>query len=120
MKEICESILDLLPATVTPKYVGEMPSLSTEGVAVSEAGVNRSINHFNNYKTVNNKILRFFIRSTSYNFCTDVAAEIHKKLHKYRDEDFLGILDTGDLTYLGRNEQKMHEFQVNYTIMVEE
>lgn len=73
-------------------------------------------------KSLFNPIVKIVIRHKSYLMGQEWSEEVKNKLHRFHNEDIgiLSILMAGTPMYLGRNEQKLHEFQVTFNISIKE
>lgn len=85
MTNLSEYIVSLLPKTVTPKFVGDLPSLSAEGVAVAvyHSGVNT--NYFGTTTALYRPVVRISIRHKDYPTGCAFAQSIHETLHDYTE-----------------------------------
>lgn len=113
-----QHIYDLLPATL-PKVIGDLPATSTNAVAIMIFnGVgNQEYFHFD---TVYQPVVKIVIRNASYAEAQQQALDIKSALHKHSDDFFMSIFMQGYPVYLGRDEQKLHEFQIVFNIQVKE
>jgi hypothetical protein len=119
---VAEKIHDLLPQE-WPLVIGDLPSTANVVVGVVEYDGATSTEYFGGVsKSLFNPIVKIVIRHTSYSEGQAWADEVKNVLHRYHNEDIgiLSILMAGTPMYLGRNEQKLHEFQVTFNISVKE
>ena len=119
---IAEKIYDLLPQE-WPLVIGDLPSTSNVAVGIMEYDGATSTEYFGaTNKSVFNPIVKIVIRHSSYSEGQSWADEVKNILHRFHDETvgILSILIVGTPIYLGRNEQKLHEFQVTFNISVKE
>lgn len=119
---IAEKIYDLLPQA-WPLVMGDLPSTSDVVVGIMEYDGATSTEYFGaTSKSLFNPIVKVVIRHTSYPMGQTWSDEVKNVLHRYRNEDIgiLSILMVGTPIYLGRNTQKLHEFQVTFNISVKE
>lgn len=119
---VAEKIYDLLPQK-WPLVIGDLPSISDVVVGIMEYDGATSTEYFGaTHKSLFNPIIEIAIRHTSYSEGQAWADEVKNVLHRYHNEDLgiLSILMSGTPMYLGRNEQKLHEFQVTFNISVKE
>lgn len=119
---VAENIYDLLPMDL-PKSIGDLPSTATDAVAIIEYNGGTSTEYFGKYDQTNsifNPIIKIVVRNASYATGSEWSESIGKLLHRYHDDTFLSILMVGSPIYLGRDEQKLHEFQVTFTTQVRE
>ena len=118
---IAEYIYDLLPGD-WPKVIGDLPATSTTIVGVMEYDGATSTEFFGSQQ--NNSMLRpivkIVIRHTSYEIGQQWATEAKEILHRYHDDKLLNVLLVGTPIYLGRSPEKLHEFQVTFSIIIKE
>ena len=119
---VAEKIHNLLPQE-WPLVIGDLPSTNEVAVGIMEYDGATSTEYFGEVnKSLFNPIVKIVIRHTSYSLGQSWADEVKNTLHRYHNED-IGILSTlmiGIPMYLGRNEQKLHEFQVTFNISIKE
>ena len=120
MINLCEYVWELIPSTVTPRFVGQMPTLSTEGVSMEDYNGGINTTYLGMPETIFKPILRFFIRTKDYTQGKSFAQAIQNALHEYTDESLLGILAVGSPGYLGKSAEKLHEFQLMYQVTLKE
>lgn len=119
---VAEKIYDLLPQG-WPLVIGDLPSAADVVVGIVEYDGATSTEYFGMKNTsLFNPIVKIVIRHDTYSTGQAWADEVKNVLHRYHNEDkgILSILMTGTPMYLGRNEQKLHEFQVTFNISVKE
>lgn len=119
---IAEKIYDLLPQD-WPLVIGDLPSNADVVVGIMEYDGATSTEYFGGFDcSVFNPIVKIVIRHSSYSKGQEWADEVKNVLHRYHNEDtgILSILMAGTPMYLGRNEQKLHEFQVTFNISIKE
>lgn len=121
IERVAETVQGLISTIGTTCYVGDFPGLSAEGVSVRlESGEDAS-RHFG---SVDTSIFRPSVvvtaRSASYNTARGWLTSIRDIIDGYTNGATLGIYMQGTATYLGRDDQKMHEFQVYYKTLVKE
>jgi hypothetical protein len=122
---VAEKIHDLLPQE-WPLVIGDLPSTNDVAVGIIEYDGATSTEYFGTQdrvaKSVFNPIVKIVIRHTSYLEGQTWADGVKNTLHRFHD-DYTGILSclmVGVPMYLGRNEQKLHEFQVTFNISIKE
>ena len=119
---VAEKIYDLLPQE-WPLVIGDLPSASDTAVGIIEYDGATSTEYFGvSNESLFNPIVKIVIRHTSYPEGQTWADEVKDTLHRYHNEDIgiLSILMAGTPIYLGRNDQKLHEFQVTFNISIKE
>lgn len=108
----------LLPTDV-PVVIGELPSSSTNTVAMVLYNGNTNTEYFGK-STVFQPIVKFVARHSSYEVMRAWVDKIKSALHQYHDDYFLGIHLVGSPTYLGRGSTKLHEMQIVFRLEVKE
>lgn len=121
---VASKVKDLLPSN-WPITVGDLPAANVEAVGIIEFD-----GYFNTMylgmpqnAAVLQPLVKIVARSQSYaqgELWMDQAKEY---LNGYVDPwqgDIMSIVMVGTPTYLGRNEQKLHEFQVVFQVLVKE
>lgn len=119
---VADKIYDLLPADL-PKTIGDLPSSETDAVAIMEFDGAFSTEYFgmrNDGNSVFQPIVKVVVRTDSYELGVAWSELIKETLHRYHDDYFMGILIVGTPMYLGRDELKLHEFQVTFQTQVKE
>lgn len=117
---LCEHVLQFLPEYVEPKFVGEMPSLSDEGVAVMlfDGGINTQF--FGMRDTLFRPVLKFVIRCADYKKGAAWMQSIKDTFHQFKSDEIVEMTVVGSPMYLGKTEEKLHEFQVTFQTIVKE
>lgn len=119
---VAEKIHNLLPQD-WPLVIGDLPSTADVVVGIIEYDGATSTEYFGvTSKSLFKPIVKIVIRHTSYSEGQTWADEVKNVLHRYHNED-IGIqscLMAGTPMYLGRNEKKLHEFQVTFNISIKE
>lgn len=119
IENLCEYIYNLIPQKDVPKkYIGDMPSLTDVGVSFAIADGTTTTTYFGNQEVLLRPNLRCFVRTKSYKSGATLVQYVYDKLQGYHDDTILGITIQGATNYLGKNEEKLHEFQTDYTILV--
>lgn len=119
---VAEKIYDLLPQK-WPKVIGDLPSTNDVAVGIIEYDGVGSTEYFGKANaSLFNPVVKIVIRSNSYEEGQTWADEAKNLLHRYQNENtgILSCLIVGSPVYLGRNEQKLHEFQVVFNISIKE
>ena len=120
---IAEKIYDMLPPE-WPLSIGDLPSTNDVAVAIMEYDGTTSAEYFGSRDSSNssifNPIVKIVVRHDSYATGQAWCETIKDTLHRYHDDYFMSILLVGVPMYLGRNEQKLHEFQVTFQTQVKE
>lgn len=113
-----QHIYDLLPATM-PKVVGDLPATADNAVAVVLYNGVANLEYFQ-FDTVYQPVVKIIVRNSSYEEAQQQILDIRNKLHKHSDDFFMSIFMQGYPVYLGRDAQKLHEFQIVFNIQVKE
>ena len=119
---VADKIYDLLPQE-WPLTIGDLPSAADTAVSIVEYDGATSTEYFGvSNESLFNPIIKIVIRHTSYPEGQTWAEKVKDTLHRYHNKDIgiLSILMAGTPMYLGRNEQKLHEFQVTFNISIKE
>lgn len=119
---VADKIYDLLPANL-PKTIGDLPSTETDAVAIMEYSGATSTEYFgmrNESVSILQPIVKIVVRTDSYEEGKAWSELIKNTLHRYTDAYFVSIMMVGTPMYLGRDEMKLHEFQVTFRTQVKE
>lgn len=119
---IAEKIYDLLPQE-WPLVIGDLPSTSDIVVGIMEYDGATSTEYFGRTNnSIFDPIVKIVIRHESYPIGQEWSDAVKNTLHRYHNENIgiLSCLMIGVPMYLGRNTQKLHEFQVTFKISVKE
>lgn len=114
---VAEYISGLLPSD-WPKFIGDLPSGRSEAIALMEYDGVGSTNYFGQARSILQPILKVVVRTESYKVGDTYCEDLKELLHKYHDEVILSMLLAGSTMYLGRDEDKMHEFQLIFNIQI--
>nr|DAF76550.1 MAG TPA: hypothetical protein [Caudoviricetes sp.] len=101
-------------------FIGDLPSLSEEGVGILLEEGSSDSRYFGQYRSLARPYIRITIRSKKYVPGMERAESIKKDLDKYTDENILQCLIAGSPMYIGKNEQKLHEIQLLFYITLKE
>ena len=101
-------------------FIGDLPSLSEEGVGILLEEGSSDSRYFGQYKSLARPYIRITIRSKKYVSGMERAESIKKDLDKYTDENILQCFIAGSPMYIGKNEQKLHEIQLLFYITLKE
>lgn len=114
---VAERIYDLLSPSL-PKTIGDLPSTTKDAVAIMEYDGYDSTEYLGMKTSVFQPVVKIVARTGDYSRGSSWVDDIAEQLHKYSDDDFLSIMLVGTPVYLGRDEQKLHEFQVTFRTQV--
>lgn len=113
-----QHIYDLLPTTL-PKVVGDLPSTATNAVAIMLFNGAANQEYFQ-FEAVYQPVVKIVVRNVSYETAQQQVLVVKDTLHRHSDDFFMSILMQSYPMYLGRDEQKLHEFQIVFNIQVKE
>ena len=121
---IAENVKALLPSD-WPITIGDLPSPNVEAVGIIEFDGYYNTQYFGRGPgtMIGHPLVKIVGRSASYQTGEHWMDEAKRLLNRYRgedDEEILSITMVGTPTYLGRNPQKFHEFQVTFQVQVKE
>lgn len=102
-----------------PVVIGDLPSGASDSTAIMlyDGAMNE---HYFKHGTVFRPVIKIVVRNRSYEQAKAWVEEIKHTLNEYSDDYFLSILLSGYPMYLGKDEQKIHEFQIVFNIRVKE
>lgn len=113
-----KKIKDLLPRSI-PIVIGDLPG-GTNVCAAIQLYDGATNEHYFRHGTVFRPVIKIVVRNNSYEQAQEWIELIKQTLNEYSDEYFMSILLSGYPMYLGKNEQKLHEFQIVFNIRVKE
>lgn len=118
--DICEYLYDILPATLKPKYIGEVASATEEGVAIALNDGDDTIRFFGATDTIEQPYIRVYIRTKSYLKGSKFSSSVKETLNGYFNEDIgiMGLWLQGDIDYIGITDNKLHEFELLFKSMI--
>ena len=120
MEGLCEYLWTRIPDTVAPRFVGDIPSQSEEGVSLSMVNGEENVRFFSTNEVLYRPYIQCFIRTSKYVRGDVFASRVIQALDKFYDLDkgILNIVLLGSPTYLGKNEDKLHEFQLTFRSII--
>jgi hypothetical protein len=125
VEKLCEFLHSLLPTDVqSVAVVGELPSVTAEGLAIHIAGQSSNSQFFRCDDAVSilyKPMVRFFIRTRDYQLGTEWGELIRNLYHKYVGPDEHRTLEmqiVGAQIYLGKNPEGLYEFQTTFTTQI--
>lgn len=119
---IADDVKALLPST-WPVTVGDLPSPNVESVCIIEFDGYYNTQYFGRGpgSMIGHPLIKIVGRSKSYTQGEAWMDEAKALLNRYQsDGEILSITLVGTPTYLGRNSQKFHEFQITFQVQVKE
>lgn len=122
IEQLCEYLWNLIPSSVKPRFVGDIPSQSDEGVALSLYGTDMIARYLGTSTTIYSQLVQCNIRTKKYEKGTKFMQQVRENLDEYCNEEdgILSVILTEGDNYLGVNEEKLHEFQLTFKILVKE
>lgn len=121
MIDIGSFLWSLIPPEVQPRFIGDLPSITTEGTTCLIYSSNASTQFFGMKNALYRPVAKFVSRVRRYPDGEEIMTKISDSLKKYTgDDEIAGINQIGSPIYLGRNTEKLHEFQVTFEIIVRE
>lgn len=115
-----QHIKALLPEDIkSMTVIGELPSAPEDVIAIVLFNGAENLEYFS-FGTVCAPVIKIVLRNRSYEQAQQHIETIKKTLHRYYDDYFISILMQGYPVYLGKDEQKLHEFQIVFNIKVKE
>lgn len=124
LEQIAETIQGLLSPVVSKCFVGDFPSLGAEGVSIKLYEGEELDKYFGSTPTTPTvtlykaKVL-LTARGVDYAITLDWLSDIRATVDGYRCSS-LGITLLAPPSYIGRDDQKLHEFQVTYKTLIKE
>ena len=115
-----QHIKALIPEALSSSaYIGELPSAPQDAIAIMLYNGAGNSEYFA-FGTVCKPVVKIVVRNQSYAQAQQYAKDIQQALHRHHDAYFISILMQGYPTYLGKDAQKLHEFQIVFNIQVKE
>lgn len=115
-----QRIKSLLPEEIKAiTVIGDLPSSPQNVIALVLYSGASNAEYFA-FGTVCAPVIKVVLRNQSYDAAQQYIEDIKRVLHRHHDDYFISILMQGYPVYLGKDEQKLHEFQVVFNIKVKE
>lgn len=117
---IAEYIWSLVPSEISRRFIGDLPTLSDEGVALimDEGGVPTTFFSSGARSSIKRPIARFIARSKEYVQGEEWCNTIHKVLDRYTDDRIMSSIQIGSVAYLGKTDLDLHEHQVQFNLLI--
>ena len=120
-----EHIYDILHGGVGaswPLTIGDLPATHDIAVCITEYDGATGTEYFGNTpgNSIFAPIIKCVVRHSSYKTGQAWSDAIAGALHRYHDNTLLSVLLIGAPMYLGRSEEKLHEFQITFQINIKE
>ncbi len=118
-------ILGCLPPDLFPfATIGDLPGTQKNEICLMLYDGASNIEYFGqrHESTIYQPIIKFVVRNSDYEQGKGWVEQIEYALHRYSDigagviGPILSIWLVGSPMYLGRNSQKMHEFQITFNV----
>lgn len=120
---IADNVKALLPSS-WPTTIGDLPSPNVESVCIIEFDGYYNTQYFGRGPgtMIGHPLVKIVGRSASYQQGEFWMDEAKRLLNRYQSDsgEILSITLVGTPTYLGRNSQKFHEFQITFQVQVKE
>ena len=108
-------ILGLLPSTL-PCTIGDLPGVKRDNICILLYDGDPNVEYFGK-STLYEPIVKIVVRNGSYEQGSQWVDQVKEALHRRTDTNLLGVTMIGSPMYLGRSDQKLHEFQVTFRIL---
>lgn len=112
-------VLGILPIELEPfATIGDLPGTSEDHIGIMLFDGSYSTEYFGgrNDSTIFNPLIKIVVRNHSYEQGNEWCRIIKDALHRYNGGRILSIFLIGFPMYLGRDPQKLHEFQLTFVI----
>lgn len=113
-----KKIKNLIPESI-PIVIGDLPG-GTNDIAAIKLFDGAMNEYYFKHGTVFRPVIKIVVRNQSYEQAHEWIEQIKQTLNEYTDDYFVSILLSGYPMYLGKNEQKLHEFQIVFNIRIKE
>lgn len=122
LSELPVFIRDLVKDKISiPTFIGELPSLADQGIAIKAQEGYTNSKYFGQYPNLYEPLFIVSIRTNTYSVGANTAQTLIDTLDKFTDNDGIKSINlVGSIVYLGRSQQKLHEFQVTFTTIFKE
>lgn len=116
-------LLGLLPVELVPvATIGDLPGTQRDEVCLMLYDGVANDEYFGGRvdSTIYQPIVKVIVRNHSYEVAKQWIDYVKNAFHRYTGGEVLSIFMVGSPMYLGRNSQKLHEFQVTFNIKMKE
>ena len=121
MIDIGNILWSLIPPKIEPRFIGDLPAVATEGTTCLVYSSNASTQFFGMNTSIYRPLAKFVTRTSKYTEGVETMDLISKSLRDYVGDDVvIGVNQVGSPIYLGRNSEKLHEFQITFEILTKE
>ena len=118
MLDIPEYLRSKLVEDISSVYIGSWPPHAPNAIAIRLwDGQNQE---YFGQRTIFVPTVLFLIRHEEYAPAMGWCKFIKSKFHQYRSDEIAQMSMRGDILHLGRNAERLHEFQMMFNIMVRE
>lgn len=115
-----EKLQGLLPATL-PVTIGDLPPVRTNSICIIMYDGGFNAEYFGkDPATIYQPVAKIVVRNSSYEEGRAWVDLVREALHRHTDDYFLSIVQAGTPLYLGRDSDKLNEFQVTFNIQLRE
>lgn len=118
MADIAEQVADLITTTTLPVQVGSLPASIEECIGIRLNDGAAPTIFFGQQEVIQYPLIQITLRSKAYSTGSTDAKTICDLLNNYHDTDILGITQIGDVMHLGRDTNNLHEFHINFRVML--
>jgi hypothetical protein len=118
-----DKILGLLPGNLASfAIIGDLPGTKQNiiGIVLYDGNINTEYFGTRTDSTVYRPVIKVVVRHSSYETGKSWVTQVKDALHRYHDDEILSILLVGSPMYLGKSEEKLHTFQVTFSLQVKE
>lgn len=119
MSSIEDLILGALPVELEPyATIGDLPATSKNciGIMLYDGSYNTEYFGGKSDASIFNPLIKIVVRNNSYEAGQAWCKTIKDTLHRYHDGRILSMFLIGFPMYLGRDPQKLHEFQLTFVL----
>lgn len=111
-------ILGMLPSTL-PCNIGDLPGVKRNNICIMLFDGNPNTEYFQSTgaDTVYEPLIKIVVRNSSYEQGKQWVDQVKEALHRQTAANLLGATLVGSPMYLGRSDQKLHEFQITFRIL---
>lgn len=116
MVDVPELLRSLLLDDIPPTYVGSWPAQVPNSVAI-RLWDGRNQEYFG-HATLQMPLVLILVRHEEYAPGMSWCKQIRAKFNKYSDQHIAQMHIKGDILHLGKNPEKLHEFQLMFNIIL--
>ena len=119
---ILEALRDAILPTISNTYIGEPPAHVRKCLAIRYWGGDQATEHFGVSKPLQRQGVLMVSRGENFEEAAAFLETAQQFFHKYSDSEngIAAMFVRGNILYLGRSEEHVHEFQLLFKIIVKE